>query len=602
MTSRYLAFLLLIATLTVPRAGAQAPPDRTAVPVRVVESAGGYQLLRDGRAYAIKGIGGNGSLTLLAASGGNSVRTWGPEGLDQTLDEAHKLGLTVAVGLWLGHERHGFDYSNVDQVAKQRDEVRKIILKYKDHPAVLLWSLGNEMEGPEGANAAIWSTINNLATMAKEIDPNHPTMTVVAEIGGNKMRNLHRLCTAVDIVGINSYAGVPSLPRRYQEAGGTKPFVITEYGPAGIWETEKNAWGAPPELSSTAKAESYRRAYEASISAKSQCLGSYAFLWGTKQEATATWFGMLLPDGRRLAAADTMAELWSGRPVANHVPTIAGLSIAGPDQVAPGATVRVSLKADDPEGDPIKVRWIIRAEVANYSSGGDNETAAPEFANAIKESDLTHAVVTMPKGGGGYRLFAYVSDDHGGAAVANVPLFVNGPKPTILGKISARPLIVYSDAGQAHSPYVPTGWMGNLKAMTLNESCLENPHSGKTCLRLDYTAPDQWGGIVWQDPPSDWGNLPGGYNLTGAKTLSLWARGAKGGEVVSFELGILAKDKPFADTGKARKGDVRLTTEWQKVSLDLTGQDLTRIKSGFVVTVAGQGGPITVYLDDIEYQ
>ena len=41
--------------------------------------------------------------------------------------------------------------------------------------------------------------------------------------------------------------------------------------------------------------------------------------------------------------------------------------------------------------------------------------------------DGSTATVTMPEGGGGYRLFAYVSDGRGGAAVANVPLYVEAP-------------------------------------------------------------------------------------------------------------------------------------------------------------------------------
>ena len=506
--NRHLCWLVLIPLMIVGEAVGKA------VPVRLVEGKDGYQLIRDGRPYAIKGVGGNGSLALLAASGGNSVRTWGVEGLEATLDEAQKLGLTVAVGIWLGHERHGFDYANVDQVAKQMDEVRAVILKYKNHPAVLLWGLGNEMEGPEGANAAIWSTINGLATMAKELDPDHPTMTVVAEIGGNKVRNLHKLCSAIDIVGINSYAGVPSVPKRYHEAGGTKPFIITEFGPAGIWESKKNGWGVVPEQTSTAKALAYQTGYETSLAAKSQCLGSYAFLWGTKQEATATWFGMLLSDGSRLAAADTMAELWLGRPVANHCPVIAGLVVDGTDSVAPGAVVHVSLKTSDPEADPISVRWVLRSEVGTYSSGGDKEAAPPEFVDAISESNANHATLTMPSSGGGYRLFAYIRDNHGGAAVANVPLFVKGPKPVALGRKAKPPLIVYDEAGAAKPPFVPTGWMGNTKAIKLDESCAETPHKGKTCLRLDYAAKDQWGGIVWQDPPWRLGRSAGrlGYH------------------------------------------------------------------------------------------
>jgi hypothetical protein len=330
--------IVLAAFLTGQATGARA--QTKAVPVRVVEARGKAQLVRDGRPYLAKGAGGDGSLELLAKSGGNSTRTWGVEGLEKRLDEAQRLGLTVAVGIWLGHERHGFNYGDPAQVARQAEEVRRVVLKYKDHPAVLVWGLGNEMEG-EGTNPAVWSAINGLASMVKRLDPDHPTMTVIAELGrdGVKVKNLHRLCPAIDVVGINSYAGAASVPRRYREAGGTKPFLLTEYGPPGSWETPRNSWGAAPELSSTAKADYYRRGHEAGT----QGLGSYAFLWGTKQEATATWFGMLLPDGSRLGAVDALAELWTGKPPENHVPAITSLTLDGPERVPLGSTVHVRL-------------------------------------------------------------------------------------------------------------------------------------------------------------------------------------------------------------------------------------------------------------------
>jgi hypothetical protein len=46
---------------------------------------------------------------------------------------------------------------------------------------------------------------------------------------------------------------------------------------------------------------------------------------------------------------------------------------------------------------------------------------------------------------------------------------------------------------------------------------------------------------------------------------------------------------------------VRLTTKWQKLRLPLDGRDLTRIKTGFGWSLAGQGKPVTFYLDDIRY-
>ena len=54
----------------------------------------------------------------LAAAGANSVRTWSTDGAGDILDEAPRHGLTVTVGIWLGHERHGFDYGNAEAVAR----------------------------------------------------------------------------------------------------------------------------------------------------------------------------------------------------------------------------------------------------------------------------------------------------------------------------------------------------------------------------------------------------------------------------------------------------------------------------------------------------
>jgi hypothetical protein len=264
-----------------------------AVKVELTKTEGGFQLLRGGEPYRIRGAGGNGSLKALAEAGGNSVRTWDFEGTDALLDEAHRLGLTVALGIWLGHERHGFDYNDADQVADQvadqYERARAAVLRYRDHPAVLLWGVGNEMEGFEaGDDAAVWSAVNNIASMIQKLDPNHPTMTVIAEIGGDRVENIHRLCPDIDIVGINSYGGVQSLPERYREAGGTKPYVVTETGPAGAWEVQKTAWGAPIEPSSTDKARTYRRAYRALEDDAALNLGSYVFLWRALRRIGAT--------------------------------------------------------------------------------------------------------------------------------------------------------------------------------------------------------------------------------------------------------------------------------------------------------------------------
>ena len=262
------------------------------IPVELRPTENGWQLLRGGEPYLIKGAGGTHSLQQLADAGANSIRTWDAEGIDGLLDEAHSLGLSVTVGIWLGHERHGFDYDDTAQVAEQYERARQFVLRYKDHPAVLLWGIGNEMEGFEsGDNPAIWKAVNDIAAMIKQLDPHHPTMSTTAEIGGGRIASVHKRSPAIDIHGINSYGGALSLAQRLRAGGATKPYILTEFGPPGTWETGKSAWGAPYELTSTDKAAYYAKAYKSAVSdASGQAQGSYAFNWGFKMEATATWF------------------------------------------------------------------------------------------------------------------------------------------------------------------------------------------------------------------------------------------------------------------------------------------------------------------------
>jgi len=164
------------------------------------------------------------------------------------------------------------------------------------------------------------------------------------------------------------------------------------------------------------------------------------------------------------------------------------------------------------------------------------------------------------------------------------------------------PFIIYEDQGSTNNHYAPSGWMGNTGSIQADDGCRNHPHGGATCLRFAYSAPAQWGGVVWQDPVNDWGDQPGGWNLTGAKRLSFWARGDKGGEIVSFKFGILGPDKKYSDSATGESTDLKLTRDWTIYTIDLTGKDLSRIKTAFVWTLSGQGQPVVFYLDDIRFE
>ena len=414
-------FAVLLLGLIVPSVGFAQAPRQTAL----TKHEGAWALRRDGRPFVVKGAAGGASKKLLAELGGNSFRTWGTDNLDRQLDEAERFGLVVTVGIWLGHERHGFNYSDPEQVRAQHERAVASIEKYKHHAAILMWAIGNEMEGYEkGDKPEIWRAVNDIAKAAKRIDPSRPTMTVIAEVGSERVRCIHELCPDVDVVGINTYAGAVSVVERYRKAGGTKPVVITEFGPVGTWETPKNAWGKVPEPTSTQKAEHYRLSYEKTVvEGKGLVLGAYAFTWGAKQEMTATWFGMLLRDGSRLEAADVMSELWTGQPVANRCPRIEPIQISS-QRAAAGDVLRASVQVKDVENDTLRYEWVLQEEVAKPSTGGDREVVPPVIEGAVTGGEDDIVDVKVPDRPGAYRLYVYVHDGQGGAATANVPLLV----------------------------------------------------------------------------------------------------------------------------------------------------------------------------------
>lgn len=565
------------------------------VPVEVRETETGWQLFRGGEPYLVKGGGGQDNLDLLAAAGANSMRTWGVDGLGEILDRAHEQGLTVAAGIWLGHERHGFDYRDPAQVGAQFEMAKKAVMAHKDHPALLVWGVGNEMEGfKEGNDPVIWKAVNDIAQMIKDLDPNHPTMTTTAEIGGGRVPSINAFCPAIDIHGINAYGGGPSIAERYRDAGGTKPIILTEFGPPGSWEMPKKAWGAPPEMTSTQKADYYRKTYESTVlGAPGLTLGSYAFTWGFKMEGTATWFGMFLPDGSRLATVDTMTELWSGKAPDNLSPRIEPLELVGEETRAAGEAIDVKLTVADPEGGDLKVTWALRRESGEYATGGDSRPMIPDIEGAILSGDTTGAKVQLPLAPGPYRLFAYVYDNAGRAATANVPLFVEGEMRALL------PFPVYEDSFEG-MPWVPSGWMNEPKYITLVGNHEKDCYKGK-CIQVNYTKTDSWAGIAWQDPPQNWGDMDGGHDLRGATELEVWARGEKGGEGVTFSVGLLGDDAAYPDSDKVAKPTVYLTKKWKRYRIKLKKADLSSLKTGFVVTWTADGRPVRFFLDEIRF-
>jgi hypothetical protein len=401
--------------------------------VELTKSHGAYQLLVNGNPFYLHGAGLEfGDIPALARHGGNSFRTWrtenGKRSASEILDEAHAHGLMVCMGLEVGRERHGFDYDDKRMVRAQLDRIRDEVLTLKDHPALLMWGIGNELN-LKYINPAVWDAVDEISQMIHEVDPNHPTTTSLAGIHQNEIRHIQERCPNLDLLSFQMYGNLPDLPGLVKKFGWTGPYAVTEWGATGHWEVPRTSWGAPVEENSTVKASRYLERYESAIVADpEQCLGSFVFLWGQKQERTPTWYGIFLEDGRETESVDVMHYLWNGQWPENRAPRMRtllldGLTAQEDVTLRPGVEYPAEVVLDMENDHYLRFSWEVLRESEDLQEGGDYEARPDSIEGAIVPKGQKKAEVMLQETGH-YRLFVYVWNDHNKAATANIPFRV----------------------------------------------------------------------------------------------------------------------------------------------------------------------------------
>jgi hypothetical protein len=400
-----------------------------AIKVEVKETKEGYTLFRDGKPYYIKGVGGKDHVDEMLYLGANSIRTWGIDEADEALATAEKHGLTVMLGLWVQHERHGFDYNDTIAVQKQLDRFTEIVKKYKDHPNLLLWGVGNEVD-LFYTNTKVWDAIQDICAMIHELDPNHPTSTVTAGLDSNEVQEVLKRAPDIDIYGFNTYGDIEAHSNNVRRFGWNGPYIISEWGPNGHWEVEQTAWKAPIEQTSTEKAASYKHRYKSFIEAKKgECIGSYVFLWGQKQETTSTWYGLFTADGNPTEPLDYLYVAWNGKQPPNSAPSVSPIKIDGKEgnesiYLKAGDKYEATVSTKDPDGDKVKVEWLVFPESQDTKAGGDFEDDLQPVLGVLSKRKGESATLVAPNKEGAYRLFVFVTDKDNRTAYANIPFYV----------------------------------------------------------------------------------------------------------------------------------------------------------------------------------
>jgi hypothetical protein len=403
------------------------------VKVQILQTNGGYQLYVDHQPFYIKGAGlETGSQEKLAEHGGNSLRTWHTEDgrTSQLLDRALTNGLYVTLGLAMGHERLGFDYNDPAAVARQREKIRREILKYKDHPALIIWAIGNELN-LDAKNPKVWDAVNDISKMIHQLDPNHLTTTPLAGFNQAVVQQVKDRAPDLDLISFQMYADIVNLPRYLRESGWHGPYLVTEWGATGHWEVGKTQWGAPVENNSTTKADFYKSRFEAVMGAdRSQCLGSYVFLWGHKQERTPTWYGMFLESGEETPAVDVMQYLWTGAWPELRSPHLEGAWLDGKTayqniHLQSGQSYQARVQATGYNQAALVFAWDVMAESTDLKTGGDFESRPKSLPDLLPSPAGSEITLKAPSQPGAYRLFAYVYDGKNHAAHVNIPFYVD---------------------------------------------------------------------------------------------------------------------------------------------------------------------------------
>ncbi len=416
---------LCCAALTVARA--QVPS------VTVSKDSSGWTLMRHGEIHPVLGAGAKANFELLQSSGANSIRLWSTNKA-ALLDSAHARGMSVMLGLYLRPERTGMDYNDVHAVDGQLAELKQEVLKYKDHPALLLWGIGNEVD-LQYTNTRVWDSVEALAEYIHQVDPHHPTSTVLAGIDPAKVHMVRTQCPSVDVLGVNAYGSIEKLPLNIRRFGWDKPYLVTEWGVNGPFEAPKTAWGAKKEPPGGVKAATRLRRFKDIIASdSSNCLGSYCFLWGQKQESTATWHGLFLSDGQPTDGVDAMHRAWTGEWPETRSPGILDLKLNGEGWrkdhvVGPEEALRLKVEVED-HGAEVVWTCALFPESTSTKTGGDRQASLTEIPVyfAVSHGPIPVVEFNAPRQPGAYRVFVRACNATDQCSSANLPFLVSARK------------------------------------------------------------------------------------------------------------------------------------------------------------------------------
>lgn len=389
--------------------------------VSILKTSEGYQILRNGNSFLIKGASGISNFKELKSAGGNTIRLYDTLNLKQHLDFAESLNLAVIVDIPL--QIKNMNYIDPHAIVW----ISEFVNTYKNHPALLSWMLGNEIYFPQLLSNDVTKKFNNILDEIHRLDPNHPVSTAVSTGAVKEILAINLKSPNIDFISINVFGRINDFKSIKQLLFLWQgPYLLSEWGNNGPWESNATTWQAPLEQTSTKKAEEFRDRYVHVIDKidDDRFLGSLAFYWGEKQETTQTWFSLFDEQGLKSQTVHELENVWKSEDVTFNGPAIDEILLNGNEGwnsmvFMPNDTLFGEVFLKDLKNE-YEFQWRISPEKW-YDSIDDDSHFLQE--NLIINEKGTSILFKCPNTEGPYRLHYKITNKSGYFATANIPFY-----------------------------------------------------------------------------------------------------------------------------------------------------------------------------------
>lgn len=307
----------------------------------------GRQMFVDGKLFTVKGVNygytpvGSGYSTydwtihpefykadfaLIRAMGANTIRLHSMPTDSKVLDAAYEYGLYVIITCTVGWDKDFNVQANRDQVLS---DLTTTVNNWKDHPAILIWLIGNEINYHTISLRGWYSLLNECAQKVHELEGanHHPVTSAEANINNlgtaaneSDDANMPDLDIWAAQVYMGATAGFDSMFTEYASKS-SKPLILTEFG----CDAFNTATLAEDEANQAATLRGELNIIEDHLSAVTPtevCVGSCIFQWAddwsknqwgatnTTHDTSATWNNEAYYDFETTSKNNMNEEWW----------------------------------------------------------------------------------------------------------------------------------------------------------------------------------------------------------------------------------------------------------------------------------------------------